>query len=78
MNNLGTIYSRFKEWDNAIGGFVPGQFIIVAGRPAMGKTAFALSLIKKIAVIQNIPTALLTMEMSNAQNSEKTLDKCIQ
>lgn len=73
MNNKDTILSSFNDWDNAIGGFAPGQFIILAARPAMGKTAFLLSLIKKITVMQNIPTALFTLEMSNVQMVRKLL-----
>lgn len=67
MNNQDTIFTGFKDWDEAIGGFALGKFIIIAARPAMGKTAFLLSLIKKIAVMRNIPTAFFTLEMSNKQ-----------
>lgn len=38
------IHTHYRNLDNAIGGFQPGQFIIIAGRPAMGKTAFAINI----------------------------------
>lgn len=34
----------FNKFDHFIGGFVPGEFIVIAGRPSMGKTAFAVNL----------------------------------
>ncbi len=52
MNNTslenGPIYSGLKDWDEAIGGCVPEQFILLAGRSVMGKSAFAISLVKKL------------------------------
>lgn len=71
MNNATSrntpIYSGLKDWDEAIDGFVPGQLIIVAGRPAMGKTAFAITLLKKLAIIRNIPVAFFSLEMTSPQ-----------
>lgn len=53
--------------DECIIGFQPGDLWIVAGRPGMGKTAFALSLIKSIGMKQKKPVALFSMEMVNTQ-----------
>ena len=39
------ISSGLTDLDAKIGGFLPGQLIVVAGRPAMGKTTFAMSLL---------------------------------
>lgn len=61
------IYSGLNAWDEAIGGFVPGQLIIVASRPAMGKTAFSITLSNKLAVIRNIPVAFFSLEMTSPQ-----------
>lgn len=37
----------FKQIDESVGGFLPGEFVIVGGRPAMGKTTFALNMAPK-------------------------------
>lgn len=71
MNNIISgntpIYSGLKDWDEAIGGFVPGQLIIVVGSPVVSKTAFAVTLLKKLAIIRNIPVAFFSLEMTSPQ-----------
>lgn len=68
MNNVNEpISSGLKDWDDAIGGFVPGQFVIIGGRPAMGKSAFTITLAKKLAIVQNIPLAYFSLEMVSCQ-----------
>lgn len=57
------VASGFSELDNITGGFRPGQFIIVAARPAMGKTAFALNIATHAAIELNKKVAIFTMEM---------------
>lgn len=53
--------------DAETAGFQPGTLIILAARPAMGKTAFALSIAKNIAVDFNKPVAVFSLEMSGAE-----------
>ena len=48
-------------------GWQRSDLVIIAGRPAMGKTSFALSIAKNIAVDQRIPTAFFSLEMNNVQ-----------
>ena len=48
-------------------GWQKSDLIIIAARPAMGKTAFVLSMAKNIAVNYNIPVAMFSLEMSNVQ-----------
>lgn len=57
------VASGFTELDKITGGFRPGQFIIVAARPAMGKTAFALNIATHAAVDLGKKVAVFTMEM---------------
>jgi replicative DNA helicase len=64
-NALG-IPSGFSDLDKITNGFKPSDLIIVAGRPSMGKTAFALSCAIKIAA-QGIPVAFSSLEMSKEQ-----------
>lgn len=57
------VASGFSDLDKKTGGFRPGQFIIVAARPAMGKTAFALNIATHAAIELNKKVAIFTMEM---------------
>lgn len=59
--------SGFRELDNITSGWQKSDLIILAARPAMGKTAFALSMAKNIAVNNEQPVALFSLEMSNVQ-----------
>ena len=54
----------FTALDRVTAGFQPGTLIILAARPGMGKTAFALSIAKNIAVDFNKPVAVFSLEMS--------------
>ena len=50
--------------DSKIGGLQIGQVCTVAARPAMGKTAFAMTLAKNIGIMNKVPTAILSLEHS--------------
>jgi replicative DNA helicase len=50
--------------DRILGGICDGEFCIVAGRPSMGKTSFALQMIRHNAVVHKIPTLFFSLEMS--------------
>lgn len=64
---LSGLTSGFKELDKITSGWQPSDLIIIAARPAMGKTAFVLSMAKNIAIDYKIPVALFSLEMSNVQ-----------
>ncbi|MFA6819617.1 MAG: replicative DNA helicase [Bacteroidaceae bacterium] len=66
-DGLSGIASGFHELDKMTSGWQNSDLIIIAARPAMGKTAFALTMAKNIAVDQKIPIALFSLEMSNVQ-----------
>ena len=59
--------SGFGALDNITSGWQKSDLIILAARPAMGKTAFALSMAKNIAVNNEQPVAFFSLEMSNVQ-----------
>ncbi|MBQ7423277.1 MAG: replicative DNA helicase [Prevotella sp.] len=61
------VSTGYTDLDDKTSGWQDSDLVIIAGRPAMGKTAFALSLAKNIAVDQKIPTAFFSLEMSNVQ-----------
>jgi replicative DNA helicase len=57
----------FIDLDNMLTGLHGGELILVAARPAMGKTAFVLNIAHNVAVGHNIPCALFSLEMSKEQ-----------
>jgi replicative DNA helicase len=62
-NTIG-LPSGFYELDNITGGFQPGALIILAARPAMGKTAFALNIARNMAVQYGKSVAVFSLEMT--------------
>lgn len=64
---LSGITSGFHALDKITSGWQRSDLVIIAARPAMGKTAFVLSMAKNIAVDNNIPCAVFSLEMSNVQ-----------
>ena len=61
------IASGFRDLDQKTSGFQPGDLIIVAGRPSMGKTAFSLNIAEHVGLELNKPVAVFSMEMGGAQ-----------
>jgi replicative DNA helicase len=59
--------SGFKDLDTKTAGFQPGEFIVIAGRPSMGKTSFALNVAQHIAVRHKVPVAVFSLEMTKEQ-----------
>ncbi len=64
---LSGLHSGFNGLDKMTSGWQKSDLVIIAARPAMGKTAFVLSMAKNMAVNHNIPVALFSLEMSNVQ-----------
>lgn len=67
------ILTGFTELDEMTTGLQRGDLVIIAGRPSMGKTAFALSLGLNAAIKGNHPTAIFSLEMSKAQLVQRML-----
>ena len=66
-DGLSGIPSGFKKLDDLTSGWQPSDLIIIAARPGMGKTAFALSMARNVAVEHDIPVAFFSLEMSSVQ-----------
>ncbi|MDR0573184.1 MAG: replicative DNA helicase [Tannerella sp.] len=64
---LSGVSSGFTDLDKITSGWQNSDLIIIAARPAMGKTALVLSMAKNMAVNFKIPVALFSLEMSNVQ-----------
>jgi replicative DNA helicase len=65
--------SGFRDLDRITSGFQPGNLIIVAARPSMGKSALALCMAANVAVRSEIPVALFTLEMSKAEVTQRLM-----
>ena len=63
----------FYDLDAMTGGFQRSDLIIVAGRPSMGKTSFALNLAYQIAALHKLPVAIFSLEMSKEQLAQRLL-----
>lgn len=57
----------FTDLDRFTSGLQPGDLIVVAGRPSMGKTAIALNIGEHVAIDQGLPVAVFSMEMGATQ-----------
>ncbi len=63
----------YRDLDERTSGLQGGDLIIVAGRPSMGKTAFALNVAEHVAVENRLPVAVFSMEMSGTQLAMRML-----
>jgi len=61
------IPTGYKDLDMMTSGLQPGDLIIVAGRPSMGKTSLALNMCEYVSVDTGLPTAVFSMEMASTQ-----------
>ncbi|MEJ2627303.1 MAG: replicative DNA helicase [bacterium] len=61
------IPTGFKKLDELTSGFQNGEFIVVGGRPSMGKTAFCLNIARNAAIKSKIPVGIFSLEMSSRQ-----------
>ena len=67
------IATGFNDLDQKTSGFQPGDLIIVAGRPSMGKTAFSLNIAEHVALELKKPVAVFSMEMGGSQLAMRML-----
>lgn len=65
--SLSGVSSGFFDLDALTQGFQKSDLVIIAGRPSMGKTAFALNLARNISEIQEFPVGIFSLEMSRQQ-----------
>jgi len=59
--------SGFADFDAKTAGLQPSDLILIAARPSMGKTAFALNVAQNAAIRGNVPVAIFSLEMSKEQ-----------
>ena len=61
------VATGYKEFDKLTAGLQPGDLVIIAGRPSMGKTALAVNIAENAAIGSKVPTAIFSMEMPKEQ-----------
>jgi len=67
------IPSGYRDLDRLTSGFQPGNLVIVAARPSMGKSALGMGVAANLAVRHEIPVALFTLEMSKAEVTQRLM-----
>jgi replicative DNA helicase len=67
------IATGFIDLDKQTSGLQKGDLVIVAGRPSMGKTAFALNIAENVALAEGLPVVVFSMEMSGEQLASRLL-----
>ncbi|MDD5668973.1 MAG: replicative DNA helicase, partial [Candidatus Omnitrophica bacterium] len=67
------IPSGYTDFDLKTAGLQPSDLIIVAGRPSMGKSAFALGIAEYVGITEKIPMAFFSIEMSKEQLVQRLL-----
>ena len=65
--------SGFDRLDQLTAGFQPGELIIIAARPGMGKTAFVLNVARNMAVQYRLPVGVFSLEMSSEAVAQRLL-----
>ncbi|MFC1638893.1 replicative DNA helicase [Patescibacteria group bacterium] len=65
--------TSYKDLDNVLGGMQKSDLLILAARPSVGKTSFALDIARAAAVQHNIPVGIFSLEMSKDQLVDRML-----
>ncbi|KPK42513.1 MAG: replicative DNA helicase [Omnitrophica WOR_2 bacterium SM23_29] len=71
--NITGIPTGFHDFDRLTAGLQPSDLIVVAGRPSMGKSAFATSVAEHVGVTEKLPVAIFSLEMSKEQLVQRML-----
>ena len=75
-DGLTGVPTGYHKLDNITSGWQASDLVIIAGRPAMGKTSCALSMAKNIAADYNVPMAFFSLERSNVQLVNRLISNC--
>jgi replicative DNA helicase len=67
------VASGFKDLDDLTGGFQPGNLVVLAARPAMGKSSLATNFAENAALDHGVPVALFSLEMSETELAHRFL-----
>ena len=67
------IATGYRDLDVKTAGLQPSDFIVIAGRPSMGKSAFVSCIIEHVGVVEKVPVAFFSLEMSKEQLVQRML-----
>ncbi len=70
---VGGVDTHFAEYDAMSGGLHDGELVILAARPSMGKTAFALNVAENVALLGRAPVLFVSLEMSGIELADRLL-----
>jgi replicative DNA helicase len=66
-NDITGVPTGFHDLDRMTSGLQPGDLVVLAARPSMGKTAFAINIAEHVALNEGLPVAVFSMEMGASQ-----------
>ncbi|MBP86509.1 MAG: replicative DNA helicase [Planctomycetaceae bacterium] len=69
----GGVESGFTDMDALLGGLHNSELVILAARPSMGKTAFAMNIAEHVSMRQQVPTLFVSLEMSSIELADRML-----
>lgn len=72
-HTLGAVDSGFTDLDALLGGLHNSELLILAARPSMGKTAFAMNIAEHVSIHQQVPTLFVSLEMSSIELADRML-----
>jgi replicative DNA helicase len=67
------VMTHFTDFDGMTGGLHSGELIILAARPSMGKTAFAMNIAEQVAMQEHAPVLFVSLEMSSIELADRLL-----
>ena len=65
--------THFRDLDVLTGGLHPGEFIVLAARPSMGKTALATNIAENVAILSRVPVLFVSLEMARLELAQRLL-----
>jgi replicative DNA helicase len=65
--------THFRDLDQLTGGLHPGEFIVLAARPSMGKTALATNIAENVAILSRVPVLFVSLEMARLELAQRLL-----
>jgi replicative DNA helicase len=69
----GGVETHFRDYDAMSGGLHNGELVILAARPSMGKTAFAMNVAENVVLLGNAPVLFVSLEMSGIELADRLL-----
>ncbi|MCA9192017.1 MAG: replicative DNA helicase [Planctomycetales bacterium] len=72
-HTVGGVDTHFSDYDAMCGGMHNGELVILAARPSMGKTAFALNVAGNVAILGRTPVLFVSLEMSGIELADRLL-----